>query len=87
MNCNDYNLKYLHIDIYNYPTDYRKRIDIPRPFDIITKILSGEVVFSDNQGNSVYAHEGDVVFIPMGTIYENEVARTNSVQFCHTLPV
>ena len=70
MNCNDYNLKYLHIDIYNYPTDYRKRIDIPRPFDIITKILSGEVVFSDNQGNSVYAHEGDVVFIPMGTIYE-----------------
>ncbi len=69
MSCNDYSLKYLKINVYNYDSDHVRTIDIPRPFDIIIQITRGAVVFSDTQGNSIHAKEGDVVFIPMGTVY------------------
>ncbi len=69
MSCNDYSLKYLKINEYIYDTDHVRSIDIPRPFDLLTQIKKGEVVFTDSEGKSVHAKEGEVVFIPMGTTY------------------
>ncbi|MBQ2862708.1 MAG: helix-turn-helix transcriptional regulator [Clostridia bacterium] len=70
MSCNEYTLKYLKINRYEYDTDYTRTIDIPRPFNIITQITDGEVAFSDSYGNVVTAQKGDVVYIPMGCAYK-----------------
>ena len=69
MNCSDYSLKYLKINTYEYDTDHERVIDIPRPFDIISQITSGEVELTDRDGNHILAKEGEVIFIPMGTAY------------------
>ena len=69
MSCNEYSLKYLKMNVYEYNADHERTIDIPRPFDILTQITSGEVTFTDSDQNSVSARAGDVVFIPMGTAY------------------
>ena len=69
MGCSEYNLKYLKMKCYEYDDDHCRTIDIPRPFDILTEILRGSVIFSDASGNTITAHEGDVVFIPMGSSY------------------
>lgn len=69
MSCSDYGLKYLKINSYEYDTNHTRTIDIPRPFDIITQITSGEVIFTDINGKSLNASEGEVVFIPMGSAY------------------
>ena len=76
MRCNDYSLKYLMMNLYEYDRDHVRTIDIPRPFDIITEIISGNVTFSDTEGNCVEACEGEVVFIPMGTAYTMKWAGT-----------
>ena len=69
MSCKDYSLKYLMMNLYEYDANHTRTIDIPRPFDIITQITSGEVTLSDTEGNTVTAREGEVVFVPMGTAY------------------
>ena len=69
MSCNEYSLKYLKINKYEYNAEHERTIDLPRPFDIITEITSGEVVFVDSDQNVIRARTGDVVFIPMGTAY------------------
>lgn len=69
MSCSEYSLKYLKINRYEYNAEHERVIDIPRPFDIITQITSGEVTFTDSEDNTVKACAGDIVFIPMGTAY------------------
>lgn len=69
MTCNDYNLKYLKINLYDYDSDNVRTIDIPRPFNILIQVTSGELMLSDLEGNCVNASAGDVVYIPMGTAY------------------
>lgn len=69
MSCADYALKYLRINLYEYEPAHTRTIDIPRPFDTITQIRSGCVTFSDTKGNVVCASEGEVVYVPMGTVY------------------
>lgn len=69
MSCNDYALKYLKINVYDYESDHKRTFDIPRPFDIIAQITSGEVEFGDTEGNIIHAKAGDIVFIPMGCSY------------------
>lgn len=69
MSSIDYALKYLKIDRYEYETDHTRSFDIPRPFDTITQVTSGEVTFSDSVGSCVKAAVGEMVFIPMGSAY------------------
>ncbi len=69
MTCNDYSLKYLKMNLYEYDSDHVRTIDIPRPFDILIQITSGEVILTDNESNRIEAGVGEVVFIPMGTVY------------------
>lgn len=69
MTCNDYSLKYLKINLYEYDSNHTRTIDIPRPFDILTQIVSGEVTLSDTEGNCITAGVGEIVYIPMGTAY------------------
>ena len=69
MNCADYALKYLRINLYEYEPNHSRTIDIPRPFHTITQIKRGTVTFSDTYDNIITASEGEIVYVPMGTVY------------------
>lgn len=71
MDYKDYGLRYLRFGIYHNKQNHKQSFDIPRPFDILTRILSGEVDFIFPSG-VIHAKEGDTVHIPMGTTYRME---------------
>ena len=68
MDHRDYSFEYLRIGLYKYKNGQHIEMTVPRPFDIITKILSGSVVFCSD-GQKIPASAGEAVFIPMGTVY------------------
>lgn len=68
MDYKDYALRYLRFGIYHNQPDHRQTFTTPRPFDILTRILSGRVDFYFPDG-VIHAQAGDTVHIPMGSTY------------------
>ncbi|MBQ9429079.1 MAG: hypothetical protein IJU41_05980 [Clostridia bacterium] len=68
MDYKDYGFRYLRFGIYHNKPNHSQSFDTPRPFDILTRILSGKVDFIFPEG-VIHASEGDTVHIPMGTTY------------------
>ena len=69
MNLRDCTFTYLRFGTYHFRDRQRCVLNVPRPFEIITKILSGSVVFRCGD-NIVEAKEGEAVYLPIGCIYE-----------------
>lgn len=69
MNLRDCTFTYLRFGTYHFRDGQRCYLNVPRPFEIITKILSGSVVFRCGE-DFVEAKEGETVYLPIGCTYE-----------------